>query len=95
MAICARPGGMGSEGSCQGQDRAREGTCTKEEQAGPQRSSLRQGPEVFGKKAKAARAKVYRKVPSSPSLQLRPLHGSPALPQAESWRGAPAPPPDI
>lgn len=75
MDISTRPRGVGLGGSCQGQDRSRQGTCTKEGQAGPRLSSLSgfQGPKVFGKKVGS------RKDPRLMKSSLRPGPGVPIL----------------
>ena len=70
MDISTRPGEVGLGGSCQGQDRGRQETCTKEEQAGPRLSSLSslQGPKVFGKKVGSRRSQGLSKAPSGLAL---------------------------
>lgn len=75
MDISTRPRGVGLGGSCQGQDRSRQGTCTKVGQAGPRLSYLSsfQGPKVFGEKVGS------RKEPRLIKSSLRPRPGASIL----------------
>lgn len=88
---------MGIEGSCQGQERGREGTRTEGEQAGPRISSLcsLQGPKVFGKKVGSRKSQGLSKSSLQPSPAASTLCTLPSPPggSGEDRCPTPTPPP--
>lgn len=77
---------MGIEGSCQGQERGREGTRTKGEQAGPQISSLcsLQGPKVWSRKSQGLSKSSLQLSPAASTLCTLPSPSRGALPHPHS-----------